>query len=117
MSAMSDRPAYSFQPGPPPEASRYLANKDWLPAFSWEDVEPEEHAVAFTVAKAMQIDVLRDIREELQAALDEGLPFNEFQDGCAPGFRRAAGGAARKRPTRAPASAVRCSWDRPDACA
>lgn len=76
---MSDRPAYSFQPGPPPEASRYLANKDWLPAFSWEDVEPEEHAVAFTVAKAMQIDVLRDIREELQAALDEGLPFEEFQ--------------------------------------
>lgn len=74
-----DRPAYSFNPGPPPEASRYLAAKDWLPAFSWEDVEPEEHAVAFTVARATQIDVLRDIREELQSAIDEGLPFEEFQ--------------------------------------
>lgn len=74
-----DRPAYSFSPGPPPEASRFLGAKDWLPAFSWEDVEPEEHAVAFTVSRAMQIDVLRDIREELQAAIDEGLPFEEFQ--------------------------------------
>lgn len=74
-----DRPAYSYQPGPPPEASRFLAGKDWLPAFSWQDVEPEEHAVAFTVARAMDIDLLADIREELQAALDEGLPFAEFQ--------------------------------------
>jgi len=79
-----DRPVYSYQPGPPPEASQYLANKDWQPAFSWEDVEPEEHAVAFTVAKATQIDVLRDIREELQSALDEGLPFAEFQQRLRP---------------------------------
>jgi len=81
---MTDRPAYSFAPGPPPEASRYLANKDWLPAFSWQDVEPEEHANAFTVAKAMQIDVLSDIREELQRALDEGLPFEQFQANLRP---------------------------------
>lgn len=74
-----DRPGYSFDPGPPPEASRYLRNKGWLPAFSWLDVEPEEHAVAFTVAKATSLDVLRDIREELQTALDDGLPFAEFQ--------------------------------------
>lgn len=76
---MADRPAYSFNPGPPPEASRFLANKDWLPAFSFQDVEAEEHATAFTVAKAMQIDVLKDIREELQRALDEGIPFDQFQ--------------------------------------
>lgn len=76
---MADRPAYSFNPGPPPEASRFLANKDWAPAFSWQDVEPQEHATAFTVAKAMQIDVLKDIREELQRALDEGIPFDQFQ--------------------------------------
>jgi hypothetical protein len=74
-----DRPDYSFKPGPPPEASRFLRNKGWQPAFSWLDVEPEEHAIAFSVAKATSIDVLTDIREEVQAALDEGLPFAEFQ--------------------------------------
>lgn len=79
MAEEEDRPGYSFDPGPPPEASRFLRNKGWQPAFSWLDVEPEEHAIAFSVAKATSMDVLRDIREELQTALDDGLPFAEFQ--------------------------------------
>lgn len=79
MADPADRPGYSFNPGPPPEASRYLSNKGMKPAFSWLDVEPEEHAVAFSVAKATQIDVLTAIRGELQRALDEGVPFAEFQ--------------------------------------
>jgi hypothetical protein len=74
-----DRPGYSFNPGPPPEASRYLKNKGFRPAFSWKDVEPEEHAVAFTVAKAMELDLLEAMRGEVQKALDEGLPFEAFQ--------------------------------------
>ncbi|MCA8880382.1 MAG: hypothetical protein KDA73_10610 [Rhodobacteraceae bacterium] len=74
-----DRPAYSFDPGPPPEASRFLKNKALAPSFAWEDVEPEEHAVAFTVAKAMQLDVLEDIRAEVQRALDEGRTLSQFQ--------------------------------------
>jgi len=85
---MSDRPSYSFRPGPPPEASRFLANKGWQPAFSWRDVEPEEHAVSFTVAKAMQMDVLSDIRGEVQRALDEGVPFEEFQRTLRPRLER-----------------------------
>jgi len=80
----TDRPGYSFDPGPPPEASRFLKNKGLRPAFSWRDVEPEEHAVAFTVAKAMQIDVLTTIREEVQRALDEGLPLASFQKNLKP---------------------------------
>ena len=74
-----DRPGYSFYPGPPPEASRYLKNKGFRPAFSWKDVEPEEHAVAFTVAKVMEMDLLEAMRGEVQKALDEGLPFAAFQ--------------------------------------
>ncbi|TKA96899.1 head morphogenesis protein [Cereibacter changlensis] len=81
---MTDRPGYSFNPGPPPEASRYLRNKGLRPAFSFRDVEPEEHAVAFTVAKAMQLDVLTGIREEVQRALDEGLPIASFQKNLRP---------------------------------
>lgn len=79
MTDFPDRPGYSFDPGPPPEASRFLRNKGMRPAFSWADVEPEEHAVAFTVAKAMEIDVLEAIRGEVQKALDEGLPFASFK--------------------------------------
>lgn len=74
-----DRPGYSFNPGPPPEASRYLKNKGFRQAFSWKDVEPEEHAVAFTVAKVMEMDLLEAMRGEVQKALDEGLPLAAFQ--------------------------------------
>lgn len=74
-----DRPDYSFSPGPPPEASRYLRAKALRPAFSWLDVEPEEHAVAFSVAKATKLDVLTAIREEVQRALDQGIPLEQFQ--------------------------------------
>jgi len=79
MADPSDKPGYSFDPGPPPEASRFLANKGMRPSFSWQDVEPEEHAVAFTVAKSTGFDILSDVRGALQEALDEGLSFAEFQ--------------------------------------
>jgi len=79
-----DRPGYSFDPGPPPEASRFLKNKALKPSFAWEDVEPEEHAVAFTVAKAMQLDVLEDIRAEVQRALDEGRTLEQFRKDLKP---------------------------------
>lgn len=79
MADPTDKPSYAFNPGPPPEASKFLRNKSLRPSFHWQDVEPEEHAVAFTVAKATQVDVLETIRDEVQRAIDEGVPFAEFQ--------------------------------------
>lgn len=84
MAESDDRPGYSFADRIPPEASRFLSNKGWMPAFSWLDVEPEEHAVAFTVAKATSMDVLTTIREELQTALDQGRTFQSFQKDLRP---------------------------------
>ncbi len=74
-----DRPEYSFSPGPPPEASRFLKNKGLRPSFGFEDVEPEEHAVAFAVAKVMEVDLLEAMQTEILRALDEGLPLATFQ--------------------------------------
>lgn len=88
MADLSDRPGYAFNPGPPPEASRFLKNKGLRPSFSWLDVEPEEHAVAFTVAKAMQVDVVETVREEVQRALDEGLPLAEFKRALRPRLQK-----------------------------
>ena len=44
----------------PKEALDYIKNKSLKVGFSYKDVWNEEHATAFTVAKAMQIDVLSD---------------------------------------------------------
>jgi len=79
MTDYADRPGYSFNPGPPPEASRFLKNKGLRPSFSYMDVEPEEHAVAFTVAKTGELDLVEAMRVEVLRALDEGLSLESFK--------------------------------------
>ncbi|MGE4526819.1 MAG: phage minor head protein [Rhodospirillaceae bacterium] len=79
--------ALRFETGPSPEVLAYLKNKGWKPAFSYKDVWGEEHAFAFTVAKAMEMDVLRTIREALEKALEEGVPFARFQAELEPRLR------------------------------
>ncbi len=79
MADYPDRPGYSFDPGPPPEASRFFRNKGLRPSFSYMDVEPEEHAVSFAVAKMGEIDLLTAAKAEIQKAIDEGLPLAAFQ--------------------------------------
>ena len=86
--APSDKPGYSFSNGAPPEVSSFFRNKGLLPSFSFADVEPEEHAVSFAVAKGMQIDVLTEIQDALQKALDEGIPYRQFASELEPRLRK-----------------------------
>lgn len=44
--------------------------------------------MAFSVAKAMQVDVLETIREAVQTALDEGVPFAQFQKELKPRLQK-----------------------------
>lgn len=79
MADYPDRPGYSFDPGPPPEVARFFRNKGIKDSFGFEDVEPEEHAVAFAVAKATKADVLEDIRAAVQRVIDEGQTLAQFE--------------------------------------
>lgn len=65
--------------GPPEDAVAALVAKGYEIAFDWRDVWQEENAKAFTVAKAMTRDLLEDIREAVQKALDEGMTLQQFQ--------------------------------------
>jgi len=73
--------------GPSPEVLAFIKHKGWKPAFSYKDVWGEEHAFAFTVAKAVELDVLTTIREALEKALEEGIPFEQFKKDLAPRLR------------------------------
>lgn len=73
-----------FSPLPPAEAIRFFQKKRYKFGFDWRDVWKEEHAVAFTVAKAMQIDILQDIRAALQDALENGTTFDQFKKDLIP---------------------------------
>lgn len=66
-------------PLPPEDAIAFFREKGIVESFSWQDVSAQEHAAAFTVAKAMRRDVLYDIREAVDRALSEGRTFEQFR--------------------------------------
>ena len=62
----------------------YLESKGLRVTFNWQEMLDEAHARAFTAAKAMRLDVLRDIRSGLLDALREGKTLRQFQDQLTP---------------------------------
>jgi SPP1 gp7 family putative phage head morphogenesis protein len=64
---------------PPEKAVEYFKSKGYTFSWDWHEVWQEAHAKAFTVAKVMRMDVLQDIRGEVQKALDEGTTFAQFR--------------------------------------
>lgn len=69
---------------PPKEAIEYFRAKALKPSFDYRDTWREEHATAFSVAKATSLDILGDIRAGLDAALAEGKPFAQFKKELTP---------------------------------
>ncbi|WP_372400279.1 phage minor head protein [Azospirillum sp. HJ39] len=74
----------TLNPLPPEQAIRFLEAKGYRVAFSWKDVWQEEHAVAFTVAKMMEVDLLADVHRSLVAALNDGQSFDQWRKGLEP---------------------------------
>jgi SPP1 gp7 family putative phage head morphogenesis protein len=69
---------------PPEQAIEYFKAKGFAYSWNWQDLWQSAQAQAFTVAKAMRLDVLQTIRDELQLALDEGRTFAEFKKNLEP---------------------------------
>lgn len=65
----------------PAKALAFFRGKGYATSFAWQDVWQREHTAAFTVAKMMQVDLLRDMRAAVDKALAEGQTFQMFRDG------------------------------------
>lgn len=63
---------------PPKEAIAYFVAKGFAITWDWEEMWQAAHAKAFTVAKVTKMDILQDIRDGLQNALDNGITYQEF---------------------------------------
>lgn len=66
---------------PPQSVLDYFRGKRLAPAFSWLDVWGEEHAYSFTVAKAVENDLLVSFRDSIDRAIAEGQSFATWRDG------------------------------------
>lgn len=73
---------------PPAEAVAFFQRKGLEASYAWQEVYAEEHARVFTVAKAMQLDVLEDIRKEVNRAISEGTTLAEFRRNLTPTLQR-----------------------------
>lgn len=69
---------------PPEKAVEYFQSKGYMITWSWKDAAREAHDMAFTVAKATNMDVLITIRDELQRAIDGKLTMRDFIRDLAP---------------------------------
>ncbi|MGQ2942700.1 MAG: phage minor head protein [Blastomonas fulva] len=63
----------------PEEAIAFFRAKGIAFGFDWRDVWQEEHAKAFTVAKAMSRDLIEDIRQAVDDALTKGTTLATFR--------------------------------------
>jgi hypothetical protein len=79
---------FTFSSDPSPEVSAYLRQKNLRPAFRWSEVWGQEHAYAFTVAKATQADVLETLKEAVQYAIDKGVPYEAWARDLKPELQR-----------------------------
>ena len=80
----TDKPRYAFGAAPPRAVRDFLAGKTPVETRGFRELEPQEHAVAFTVAQSAKFDILTDVRAALKTALDEGQTFETFRKGLAP---------------------------------
>lgn len=65
----------------------FFGAKELRTGFDYRDVWREEHATSFTVAKAMELDVLSDIRNAVSQAMASGQTFREFSANLEPLLR------------------------------
>jgi SPP1 gp7 family putative phage head morphogenesis protein len=64
---------------PPEQAIAYFQQKGYTFSWDWRDTLEDAHAKAFTVAKAMRLDILQDIRAAVDKAIVQGQTFETFQ--------------------------------------
>tara|TARA_R110002020_G_scaffold15555_35_gene55439 strand:- start:15429 stop:16730 length:1302 start_codon:yes stop_codon:yes gene_type:complete len=64
----------------PPEVISYFDGKVDRPGFSWLDVWAEEHSYAFTVAKAVDAELLGTFRRSISSAIADSKTFDTWRD-------------------------------------
>lgn len=70
---------YSTDILPNEEAIIHFKGKTLLTSQSYLDVKAYEHALAFTVAKMMDEDLLKETRDAILSAMENGTDFRDFK--------------------------------------
>lgn len=69
---------------PPKQAVEYMRSKGFAITWDWEELWQDAQAQAFTVAKATRLDILQDIRDAVEKALQDGKTLAWFEKELTP---------------------------------
>jgi len=73
----------------PDKALQYIKQKELKPAFSYEDVWNEEHITSFTVAKVMNVNILGQMKNAVERAIERGETVEQFKKNLLPTLYKA----------------------------
>lgn len=79
----------------PPEVTEFLGRKTLRPSFSFRDVSAEEHAYAFAVAKATELELLTLFKRSIGDALAKGQGLETWRQAILPELQRIGWGGPR----------------------
>ena len=74
---------------PPERAISYFQAKGIKPTFAWQDMLGEEHHHSFTVAKMMDVDLLKTVRDAVDEAITTGKDIRWFERNLIPKLQSA----------------------------
>lgn len=63
----------------PEEALAWFKRKGITPSFDYRDVWAQEHINGFTIAKMLNADLLLEVKQMVEAAIEDGQSFEQFQ--------------------------------------
>ncbi len=72
----------------PKEAIKYLQNKGYKLSFDYSELQKEAHDKAFTVAKITRLDLLHDMFNSIEEAMQKGIGFKEWQKNIKPTLQK-----------------------------
>ena len=72
----------------PQDVTGYFDGKHLRPGFSWLDVFAQEHAYSFTVAKAVELELLTSFRNTISGAIRNGQGFENWRKDMAAELQR-----------------------------
>jgi len=68
----------------PQQIVEWYKSKGYKFSWNWQDVWQEQHARAFTVTKAMKLDILQTIKDEVDKIFSEGITYEQFKKDLEP---------------------------------